>query len=109
MTARSRSRFQHGFRFQYGAALSALLVLTLSGCTMKSTELSNQAKAEAASGNTHGATDASLAGSVEADGSSTVYPITQAVAEEFMKSHPKVAIRVNISGKIGRASCRERV
>jgi phosphate transport system substrate-binding protein len=101
MTARSRSRFQHGFRFQYGAALSALLVLTLSGCTMKSTELSNQAKAEAASGNTHGATDASLAGSVEADGSSTVYPITQAVAEEFMKSHPKVAIRVNISGTGG--------
>lgn len=42
-----------------------------------------------------------LSGSIEIDGSSTVYPITEAVAEEFMKKHPKVNIRVGISGTGG--------
>jgi phosphate transport system substrate-binding protein len=30
-----------------------------------------------------------------------VYPISQAVAEEFMKEHPKVTVQVNISGTGG--------
>ncbi|MCS6784879.1 MAG: hypothetical protein NZ581_06770, partial [Candidatus Caldarchaeum sp.] len=42
-----------------------------------------------------------LSGSIEIDGSSTVYPITEAVAEEFMKRHPKVDIKVGISGTGG--------
>ena len=45
--------------------------------------------------------DAAIAGKIEIDGSSTVYPISQAVAEEFMKEHPKVTVRVNISGTGG--------
>jgi phosphate transport system substrate-binding protein len=44
---------------------------------------------------------AEIAGKIEIDGSSTVYPISQAVAEEFMKEHPKVTVRVNISGTGG--------
>jgi len=42
-----------------------------------------------------------LVGSIEIDGSSTVYPITEAAAEEFMKLHPKVSITVGISGTGG--------
>jgi phosphate transport system substrate-binding protein len=82
------------------AALICLLALGLSGCSVKSAELENQAQAAAQIKN-RGAADAALAGSVEADGSSTVYPITQAVAEEFTKLHPKVSVRVNISGTGG--------
>lgn len=42
-----------------------------------------------------------LTGSIEIDGSSTVYPITEAVAEEFMKQHPNVRVTVGISGTGG--------
>jgi len=40
-------------------------------------------------------------GSVRADGSSTVAPITMAVAEEFNKVNPSVAVAVGISGTGG--------
>jgi len=43
----------------------------------------------------------SLSGLIEIDGSSTVFPITQAVAEEFNKIHPNVHILVGISGTGG--------
>ena len=42
-----------------------------------------------------------LSGSVHVDGSSTVFPITEAVAEEFQKEHPAVRITVGISGTGG--------
>ncbi|SEG11559.1 phosphate ABC transporter substrate-binding protein, PhoT family (TC 3.A.1.7.1) [Caloramator fervidus] len=42
-----------------------------------------------------------LAGTIKIDGSSTVYPITQAVAEEFNKQNPNVNITVGISGTGG--------
>ncbi len=42
-----------------------------------------------------------LAGEVLADGSSTVFPITQAVAEEFMKVHKDVKVSVGIAGTGG--------
>jgi phosphate transport system substrate-binding protein len=51
----------------------------------------------------------SLTGKVMIDGSSTVYPITEAVAEEFQKIHPDVKVSVALSGtgggfkKFGRA------
>jgi len=43
----------------------------------------------------------SLKGRVTVDGSSTVYPITEAVAEEFQKQNPSVRITVGISGTGG--------
>lgn len=43
----------------------------------------------------------SLRGEVRADGSSTVYPITEAVAEEFRVDHPDVKITVGVSGTGG--------
>ena len=42
-----------------------------------------------------------LTGTVEIDGSSTVYPITEAVAEEFGKAHPEVRVNVGVSGTGG--------
>ncbi len=42
-----------------------------------------------------------LRGPVTVDGSSTVYPITEAVAEEFYSEHPKVRVSVGFSGTGG--------
>jgi len=42
-----------------------------------------------------------LQGTVKIDGSSTVYPITEAVAEEFQKLHPRVRVMVGVSGTGG--------
>jgi len=47
-------------------------------------------------GNTQGPT-----GMIRVDGSSTVFPITEAVAEEFQKAHPGVKVTVGISGTGG--------
>ena len=47
------------------------------------------------------ATDSYLFGTIEIDGSSTVFPITQAVAEEFRKVHPNVQVPVGVSGTGG--------
>ncbi|MXY45311.1 MAG: PstS family phosphate ABC transporter substrate-binding protein [Dehalococcoidia bacterium] len=42
-----------------------------------------------------------LSGTVEIDGSSTVFPISEAVAEEFNKIHPNVRVNVGVSGTGG--------
>jgi phosphate transport system substrate-binding protein len=42
-----------------------------------------------------------LTGTIEIDGSSTVFPITEAVAEEFRRIHSDVRINVGISGTGG--------
>jgi phosphate transport system substrate-binding protein len=42
-----------------------------------------------------------LTGAIEIDGSSTVYPITEAVAEEFMAEQPDVRVTVGVSGTGG--------
>lgn len=42
-----------------------------------------------------------LGGSVTIDGSSTVYPITEVIAEEFSKTHPDVRTTVAVSGTGG--------
>jgi phosphate transport system substrate-binding protein len=42
-----------------------------------------------------------LAGDIQIDGSSTVFPITEAVAEEFRNENPKVKITIGVSGTGG--------
>ncbi|NWG11460.1 PstS family phosphate ABC transporter substrate-binding protein [Candidatus Bathyarchaeota archaeon] len=42
-----------------------------------------------------------LSGTIEIDGSSTVFPITQAVAEEFQKTDPDVRVNIGVSGTGG--------
>ncbi len=42
-----------------------------------------------------------LEGTIKIDGSSTVFPITEAVAEEFRKREPKVKVTIGVSGTGG--------
>lgn len=42
-----------------------------------------------------------LSGSIEIDGSSTVYPVTEAIAEEFRREAPDVRVTVGVSGTGG--------
>ncbi|MFF2483954.1 PstS family phosphate ABC transporter substrate-binding protein [Paenibacillus sp. NPDC058071] len=47
------------------------------------------------------ATETKLSGEVKIDGSSTVFPLTEAAAEEFNKEHPDVRVPVGVSGTGG--------
>lgn len=49
-------------------------------------------------GNAEGST---LTGAVRIDGSSTVFPVTEAVAEEFQRENPEVRVTVGVSGTGG--------
>ncbi len=44
---------------------------------------------------------ARLSGTIEIDGSSTVFPVSQAVAEEFRRGQPDVQVNVGVSGTGG--------
>src|SRR5262245_4128187 len=68
-------------------AVMALLALAV-GCGKPSSE---------SSGGGSGMSSATVA----VDGSSTVYPITEAVAEEFQREHPNVRVTVGIAGTGG--------
>lgn len=46
-------------------------------------------------------TTAQLSGEIKVDGSSTVYPITEAIAEEFRAGQPDVRVTVGVSGTGG--------
>jgi phosphate transport system substrate-binding protein len=48
-----------------------------------------------------GAVRAELTGAVRLDGSSTVYPISEAVGEEFQTAHPKTRVTIGVSGTGG--------
>lgn len=69
----------------------ALLVGVMAGCGTADTS------APGDSSNT----DTRLGGEILIDGSSTVFPISEAMAEEFQKLHPGVRINVGISGTGG--------
>lgn len=43
----------------------------------------------------------SLSGTIKVDGSSTVFPITEAVAEEYRSEQPKVKVTIGVSGTGG--------
>jgi len=75
------------------------LALVLSACGGAKQE-SSGAGAASPAGSPQGSakTEASLSGEIRIDGSSTVFPVTQAAAEEFMKKHPGVNITVAESG-----------
>jgi phosphate transport system substrate-binding protein len=59
------------------------------------------AAATGATGATSASGDGAVSGAVEIDGSSTVFPITEAVAEEFGKENSGVRVTVGISGTGG--------
>jgi phosphate transport system substrate-binding protein len=74
--------------------LVALLALAVAACgdDEKDTSGGNSSPTSAAP---------KLSGNINGDGSSTVFPITEAVAEEFKKIQPNVNVTVGISGTGG--------
>jgi len=70
------------------ATVLLVIVVLLAGCAQKPAPAPAPARP-------------TLSGTIEIDGSSTVYPITEAVAEEFRKIHPQMRINVGISGTGG--------
>lgn len=77
-------------RVQYGSSIAVVTGLLLIGCAKKSSDRS-----------TSQGPIGTLSGTVRVDGSSTVFPITEAVAEEFQKQQPNVRVTVGISGTGG--------
>ena len=83
MTTRSRTRI---------AGLGMAAVFAIGACTNG---------AGASGGPSGGPTDAQLSGEIRIDGSSTVYPVTEAIAEEFQIANPGVRVTVAFSGTGG--------
>jgi phosphate transport system substrate-binding protein len=52
-------------------------------------------------GGGEGSDTGALSGAIEIDGSSTVYPISEALAEEFQAAHPETRVTVGLSGTGG--------
>src|SRR3712207_6448884 len=96
-----RERRSVGFRLTPRVALLALLVtlfaVVAAGCGRDS---DNGGDANAAAGTTGGGGE-QLSGSIEADGSSTVGPLTTAAAELFREEQPGVNVTVGTSGTGG--------
>lgn len=85
-------------RFVVTTALLTALSLTLTACGgAKTTEPTKTEPAETEPART----EPKLSGAIKIDGSSTVGPISIAVAEEFMKIHKDVKVSVGISGSSG--------
>jgi len=87
-------------------AMAAAVVLGVLGSACAPTRTGGTADSKrtgdaADSKRTGDAADSNLSGAIAIDGSSTVFPISEAVAEEFQKSYPKVRVTVGISGTGG--------
>ena len=80
-------------------AVLVLLSMVLSACTVATPAA--QAPAAQESATQESATQESGADTIIIDGSSTVAPITSAVAEEFQSENPNVRVPVGISGTGG--------
>lgn len=80
------------FPFLLGLAVIGWAGLATTGCRIKTPENGDSGSVEAGR---------QLEGTVRIDGSSTVFPIAQAAAEEFQKLHPHVHVVVGTSGTGG--------
>ena len=85
MTLRRRSSWRW---IAYPLALSFVLALGLAACGGGKEDR-------------NASTTTKLRGTIEIDGSSTVFPVSEAVAEEFGKLHPDVRVNVGVSGTGG--------
>ena len=77
------------------SVLGALLIVACGGDEQETGTTTTTASQPATS------TAPKLSGTFEIDGSSTVFPITEAVAEEFHNAYPKVRVNVGVSGTGG--------
>ncbi|PKM68547.1 MAG: phosphate ABC transporter substrate-binding protein [Firmicutes bacterium HGW-Firmicutes-2] len=80
------------------------LVLIVAGCGKTDTPAMNESTEAQSTQESQGSDEMSqgdLVGEIRIDGSSTVFPITEAVAEEFLVSYPNIRVPVGISGSGG--------
>ncbi len=78
-----------------------ITTFALIGVLLLATALVGCSKPSSTGQKTEGAAKQSLSGTILVDGSSTVFPITEAVAEEFQKAYKGVRVTVGISGTGG--------
>ncbi len=71
-------------------ALALVAMIAVVGCTGKGSDEQKQA-----------ADGGKLTGEIKIDGSSTVFPISEAVGEEFQIQNPEVRVKVGVSGTGG--------
>lgn len=89
--------------WRHAAATLAVLAIAATACG-NSPEDSEPAAADAndnAENNDGSAEGGALSGSIEIDGSSTVGPLTDAIAEEYAAVQPDVTVNLSISGSGG--------
>lgn len=82
-------------------ALGCLALLTAAGCDNQSPTSTVTDGSDAVSGEGEASEVSDLSGTINIDGSSTVYPISLQVAEEFGKDFPNVEVTVGLSGTGG--------
>ncbi|MBF2075206.1 MAG: PstS family phosphate ABC transporter substrate-binding protein [Synechococcales cyanobacterium C42_A2020_086] len=88
-------------RFIYTAAAVGF-VASLTACGRpQQTATGDSATDASPAGTTVSPEGSALSGTVKADGSSTVFPISEAIAEEFQKANPNVQVTVGTSGTGG--------
>jgi phosphate transport system substrate-binding protein len=81
-------------------ASAVALVLGVTSCN--GNQASNTTpQSDGASPATNTAASPNVSGNVKVDGSSTVFPISEAMAEEFQKANPNVKVTVGLSGTGG--------
>lgn len=90
------------------AILMAAIMIVSSACGSSTDKAAESNKTETTQTSTSttkenppAKTEKALSGSIEIDGSSTVHPVTEAVAEEFGKQHKDVRVPVGVSGTGG--------
>ena len=83
------------------ATVVALALVACDGGTTSNVSTTTTAKPDANSSPSTTATTSSLSGNITIDGSSTVAPVSKAVAEEFAKTNPGVKVPVGTSGTGG--------
>ncbi len=82
-------------------ACVATLALVVAACGGNQQQASDSSSPQAAGGSPAAGGGSSLSGQVSSDGSSTVLPIMEAVAEEFQKANSGVQVTVGSSGTGG--------
>lgn len=83
------------------AGLVAILALLLTACGGGDSARDEAPASEVGGGSETSAAGGGISGSIEIDGSSTVGPLTDAIAEEYADEQPEVQVNVGVSGTGG--------
>ena len=90
-----------GARRSGAKGLAGILALLVALAALACSSAAPAAPSQSAQSAPAMAASAELSGTIEIDGSSTVFPVSEAVAEEFHKLHPDVRVNVGVSGTGG--------